>query len=285
MMGPLTKDTESGGRTVGRSSSDEQQYWDDIAHEWTKNAQDRVWRAHSDAVNTRLCDRWLSGEPVRNLLKTDLFDEAVGEGLWDFLRSRADVVMGMDVSIKTLREARPVRPRTPVTCADVRQLPFASDSFDAVISNSTLDHFHSLTDMAASLKELSRIMRPGGRLVITIDNLANPAIALRNFLPFGWLHRFGVVPYYVGATCGPIRLKRMLEDAGLEVLESMSILHCPRVIGVIMARWLQIYATPNLQARFGNWLMKWECLARFPTRYLTGNFVAIHCLKPDRGGA
>jgi SAM-dependent methyltransferase len=275
-------DAERRDQTVSSSSSDDQQYWDDIAHAWTNNAQDRVWRAHSDAVNTGLCARWLVRSPVRRLLKTDLFDEAVGDGLWDFLRERADIVVGMDVSIATLRGASSARPRAAVTCADVRQLPFAGDSFDAVISNSTLDHFHVLTDMAASLKELSRTVRPGGQLVITIDNLANPAVALRNILPFRWLHRLGVVPYYVGATCGPVRLRRMIEDAGLEILESTAILHCPRVIGVRMTRWLQTYGTPNLQARFSSWLMKWECLARLPTRYLTGNFIAIHCLKPDR---
>lgn len=268
---------------VGISSPYEQRYWDDIALEWTTNEQDRDWRTHSDAVNIKLCARWLSKEPVRNLLKTDLFDEAVGKGMWVFLRGRAKVVMGMDISLLTLRGVRFVRPCAAVTCADVRRLPFASDSFDAVISNSTLDHFHSLSDMAVSLKELSRIIRPGGRLVITIDNFANPAIALRNILPFRWLHGAGLVPYYVGATCGPIRLRRMLEGAGLEVLESTAILHCPRVLGVSIARWLQAYASPALQAGFGSWLMKWEGLARFPTRYLTGNFVAIHCLKPNRG--
>jgi hypothetical protein len=139
--------------------------------------------------------------------------------------------------------------------------------------------------MAASLRELSRTIRPGGQLVITIDNLANPVIALRNILPFRWLNRLGVVPYYVGATCGPGRFRRMLEEAGLEVLESTAILHCPRVMGVCAARWLQTHATPDLQAGFGRWLMKWECLARVPTRFLTGNFVAMHCRKPSLGAA
>jgi SAM-dependent methyltransferase len=279
------KEAERSDRTVPASTSTERQYWDDIAQAWTKHMPDRLWRTHSDAVNIGLCARWLTRAPVRRLLKTDLFDEAVGEGLWNFLMSRADVVVGMDVSIMTLRGAGSARPRAAVACADVRRLPFADDSFDAVVSNSTLDHFHSLSDMAASLRELSRTVRPGGQLVITIDNLANPVIALRNILPFRWLNRLGVVPYYVGATCRPGSLRRMLEAAGLEILESTAILHCPRVMGVRVARWLQTHATPNLQASFGRWLMKWECLARFPTRFLTGNFVAMHCRKPSRGAA
>jgi ubiquinone/menaquinone biosynthesis C-methylase UbiE len=216
------------------------------------------------------------------LLKTDLFDEAVGEGMWNFLCQRAEVVVGMDVSSTTLRGATIARSRATVTCADVRRPPFAENAFDTVVSNSTLDHFHVLSDMAISLKELFRTVQPGGQLVITIDNLTNPAIALRNFLPFRWLHRLGVLPYYVGATCGPFRLRRMLEDAGFEILESAAILHCPRVVGVRVARWLQRYGTPELQARFGGWLMNWECLGRLPTRYLTGNFVAMHCQKAEQ---
>lgn len=279
------KGAEQRNRPAAGSTSAEQRYWDDVARAWTKGGPDRLWRAHSDAVNLGLCARWLTRAPIRRLLKTDLFDEAVGEGLWTFLMSRAEVVVGMDVSITALRGAASARPHAAMACADVRRLPFADDSFDAVVSNSTLDHFHSLTEMAASLRELSRTIRPGGQLVITIDNLANPIIALRNSLPFRWLNRLGVVPYYVGATCGPGPFGRMIEEAGLEILESTAILHCPRVMGVRVARWLQAHATTTLQARFGRWLMTWECLARFPTRYLTGNFVAMRCRKPSREAA
>jgi SAM-dependent methyltransferase len=162
-----------------------QQYWDHVGQEWSDHAQERVWRAHSDAVNTKLFMKWLGPSSGRRLLKTDLFDEAVNEGVWDFLRSRADVVVGMDVSLTTLRRASSTQPDAAVVCADVRRLPFAGNSFDAVISNSTLDHFQELSDMAASLKEFSRIVRPGGgHLVLTIDNLANPVIALRNICRF-----------------------------------------------------------------------------------------------------
>jgi hypothetical protein len=40
-----------------------------------------LWREHSDAVNGALLVRWLARESCGLLLKTDLFDEAMGEGL------------------------------------------------------------------------------------------------------------------------------------------------------------------------------------------------------------
>mgnify|MGYP006138370175 CR=1 FL=1 len=46
--------------------------------------------------------------------------------------------------------------------------------------------------------------------------LINPVVRLRNALPFGLLRRTGLVPYYVGATCGPRRLRDFL--GRLEIL-------------------------------------------------------------------
>lgn len=258
-------------------------YWDHIAHEWKRAQSDLLWRGHSDAVNVALLSRWLSEKPVGRLLKTDLFDEAVSEGLLPFLQSRARTVVGMDISLKALRMARSRLGSGPEVCADVRFLPFADESFDAVVSNSTLDHFRSLGEMAVSLRELHRVLRTGGQLLLTIDNLANPAIGLRNVLPFTVLHQFGLVPYYVGVTCGPHRLQGTLREIGLESLETTAILHCPRLFAVWLTRVLQSYTTQSTQQWFVRWLMRCERLEGWPTRFLTGNFIAARCVKRREG--
>ena len=72
-----------------------------------------------------------------------------------------------------------------------------------MVSLSTLDHFRDPEDLAASLRQLGRIVRPGGLLLLTLDNPTNPLVALRNALPFGLLNRLGLSPYFVGATAGP----------------------------------------------------------------------------------
>jgi hypothetical protein len=46
----------------------------------------RLWRAHSDAVNKALVARWRPVGQMDTLLKTDLFDEAVSDGL-DFVNT------------------------------------------------------------------------------------------------------------------------------------------------------------------------------------------------------
>src|SRR4029434_1314077 len=57
---------------------------------------------------------------------------------------------------------------------------FADEAFDVIVSNSTLDHFGSWAELGASLHELHRVLKTRGLLIITLDNRANPIVALRN---------------------------------------------------------------------------------------------------------
>jgi ubiquinone/menaquinone biosynthesis C-methylase UbiE len=120
--------------------------------------------------------------------------------------------------------------RHPGLCgvaADVRRLPFADASFDVVVSNSTLDHF-AAADIATSLAEPRRVLRPDGHLLLTLDNAANPLIGLRNALPFAVWRRLRIVPYYVGATLGPCELRRALAAAGFEIVEEGAVMPARR---------------------------------------------------------
>jgi SAM-dependent methyltransferase len=166
-----------------------------------------------------------------------------------------------------------------VVGADVRCLPFASGSFDVIVSPSTLDHFAVSHEIVASLRELWRVLRTGGQLLLTLDNLANPAVALRNTLPFRLLHRLGIVPYYVGATYTPRRLRHILQGVGFEVLEVDAVMHCPRILVVMMAQMLEGRLGPETQRRFARYLMAFERLSCWPTRFLTGYFIAVRAMK------
>jgi len=255
----------------------ETQYWDAVGRVWKEDQPDSLWRAHSDAVNSALLTRWLSDVRVENLLKTDAFDEACSEGLFELLASHAQNVISIDISAATLSAAQHHHPDLNVAVADVRRLPFDSAAFDVIVSNSTLDHFATLAELEASIAELHRILRPGGRLLLTLDNPLNPILALRNAMPFAWLNRAGLLPYYVGATCGQRRLRRMLQKVGFDINETTAVLHCPRAIAVALARTM----TPGSTASrcFLKCLMFFERLSRWPTRFLTGYFTAISATR------
>jgi SAM-dependent methyltransferase len=232
-------------------------------------------------VNRVLLASWLPPSPAKRLLKTDLFDEAFGEGLYPLLMSRARCVIGTDLSPSAFQAARARWSGLTGAAADVRHLPFAGGAFDCVVSNSTLDHFESVGDIGASLQELYRVLEPGSRLLLTLDNRANPVIALRSVLPFRLLSTLGLVPYYVGATCGPRRLCRLLRRVGFEVLEIGAVMHCPRVFAVPAARLLERHTLPRTQRRFLRLLLAFERLGAWPTRFLTGHFVAVSAIKPS----
>jgi SAM-dependent methyltransferase len=254
--------------------------WDKAIGPLLSAPDEALWRAHSDAVNAGLFTRWLPEKGCGRLLKTDLYDEAMGEGLYPLLASRARCVVGIDLSASAVAAAHARYPGLLALAGDVRRLPFASESFDVVVSNSTLDHFDTHGEIGEALRQLHRVLVPGGLLLLTLDNFANPAVALRNALPFRWLHRLGLVPYPVGATLGPRGLKALLRDSAFEAGETTALLHCPRALAVPLARRVQRRGDPGRKARLLQHLRRWERLSRWPTRFLTAYFVGVRATKP-----
>jgi len=253
--------------------------WQLLASEWSRHNPHPLWRVHSDRVNLALLDRWLPPAPVGAILKTDLFDEAFADGLAPLLAARAKRVYGIDVSERVIAAARARYPTLVGVRADVRSLPFPDATFDAIVSISTLDHFEEHADIDVALAELTRTLKPGGRLLLTLDNRANPVVALRNALPFGMLRSIGLVPYFVGATYGPRSLPRAVATAGLTVVDATATLHCPRVLAIPFASLVQARGGPGVRQWFSRLLLRFERLAELPTRYLTGHFVAVQAIK------
>jgi SAM-dependent methyltransferase len=239
----------------------------------------RLWRTHSDQINKALLSRWLPEEQLECTLKTDLFDEAVHDGLIPSLAHRTRRLFCIDVSFMVHQMVKRRYPDLQTVSADVRRLPFKEASFDSIVSNSTLDHFESMEDLVSALKELRRVLQPGGQLILTLDNPTNPIVFLRNWLPSRLLAKIGAIPYYVGKTLGARRLKHLLDELGFQPLETDAILHCPRILAVIVAGWMEKHASHEIQRKFLSFLMGFEKLSKLPTRFLTGYFVAVRCRK------
>ena len=283
----LTADAITAVGVLPNAASTASEAWDDFVRLWLASAAQRLWRRHSDAVNRRLLSGWLPRSADR-LLKTDLWDEAVSDGLYPALVTHARHVVGIDISAAVVDAAVGRYPALHARCVDVRRLPFADAEFDVVVSNSTLDHFGSIADIQTALAELHRVMLPGGTLVVTLDNPSNPIIALRRSLPRSaydavW-QNYGelaarIAPSALDATCNVGTLERLVAGAGFKVTDRTSIMHCPRVLAVLVADQLARRSSERAQQRFLNFLLRFEKLASLPTRFWTGHFVAVRATR------
>jgi SAM-dependent methyltransferase len=121
---------------------------------------------YDDAQNALL----LAEEPpLRELLerlkKGRVLDAACGTGRHTaFLVERGHDVTGLDATPAMLDLAKERVPEARFVRGDLRRMPFASDSFDAVLCALALTH---LPTLQPALGELARVVRPGGDVVLS----------------------------------------------------------------------------------------------------------------------
>lgn len=259
-------------------------HWDSVGEQWGASRPDRLWRQCSDLIHYRWLEQdgpWRSGTAV---LKTDLFDEANATGLLPWFETRGIRATGCDLAWPTANQARRRGTAQDTVIADVRRLPFR-ECFEAVVSNSTLDHFAAGQEIVDALREIHGAMRPGGRLYITMDNPRHPLIRLRSWWPRLW-RRLGLVPYETGVTCSAARLKTVLEQAGFVLEHAGSLMHSPRVLIVLLCRFLaRVRGLDTPPALLVRALLAFESLAGWPTWEWTGHFVAAVARKETSWGS
>lgn len=99
-----------------------------------------------------------------------ILDAGCGSGpLTLALRDRGAIVAGFDGSPAMIEIARDrLGDDVPLRVADLAEpLPFADDAFDDVIASLVL---HYLEDWSGPLAEIRRVLRPGGRLILSVNH-------------------------------------------------------------------------------------------------------------------
>ena len=142
---------------LDKQPSDVQRMFDTVAKRYDLTndvlslGQDRRWRqAVLDAVAPQ------PGETVLDL--------AAGTGTSsEPFRTAGATVVPCDFSLGMLQVGKKARPHLPFTAGDGTRLPFADDTFDAVTISFGL---RNIVDPLAGLREMRRVTRPGGRLVV-----------------------------------------------------------------------------------------------------------------------
>jgi SAM-dependent methyltransferase len=218
------------------------------------------------------------GLRIRTVLKTDLFEEAYGQDELLFsLPLDANLKIGCDLSAATAaRAADRGRDRgCRFINADVRRLPLADNCVDVVLSNSTLDHFDTEHEIEESIHELVRVLKPGGILLVTLDNPRNLLfILLRAAAP--WMG----VPFRLGKTVPRRQLLRILDRAGLELQSTGWLIHNPRFLSTLLFLMLRRLFGDRASPAIGWLLGAFSRFDNLPTRALTGVFIAACARKP-----
>lgn len=104
---------------------------------------------------------------------TGLFTEKV------YQTTKAQIT-SIDISQELLDKAKEKLPNVQFKMDDAMNLSFPDASFDAVFGSSILHHL----DMKKSLREIYRVLKPGGNIVFAEPNMLNPQIFIQKNVPF-----------------------------------------------------------------------------------------------------
>lgn len=85
-----------------------------------------------------------------------------------------------DLSPELLEQARKEFPEGTFVQDDAMNMQFADNTFDVVFGSSILHHL----DMQKAMKEIFRVLKPGGRIVFAEPNMINPQILIQKNIPF-----------------------------------------------------------------------------------------------------
>lgn len=190
--------------------------YEQVAHEY-----DDVFPAH---VAEHYLDKRAGLVKAVLPLGGSVLDVGCGTGrLGAWIAGEGYRVYGVDLSTAMLRKALD-RGLRGVWAAVAWALPFADDSFDLALTVATLHHLETPERVARTVREMGRVVRPGGLVVLWDHNPANP--------------------YW------PLLMRRVPQDTGEERLVPRSeLLAAVQAAGLRPARVLRSGFTPDFLPR------------------------------------
>lgn len=169
--------------------------------------------------------RWLDPLPGEKVL-----DIGCGDGAYDRKIARAGAeVTGIDIHEKRLAAARRYyqSERTKFLFMDASRLDFPDAAFDKALSLCVVEH---LADDELVMRNLSRVLKPGGLFVFSADSLSHPELTAAERSRHR--ERYAVNAFY---TLDIVRGK--LERAGFDLVEARYILTTARDLRFIRLSW------------------------------------------------
>jgi 2-polyprenyl-3-methyl-5-hydroxy-6-metoxy-1,4-benzoquinol methylase len=161
-----------------------------------KDYYERYWRNQFGSDQRNKCKNF-EEEPSRwnesslqivlsfcsGMLKGKVLDAGCGDGFFSnqltFFDEVKDIT-GIDISEKAIEMALEKYPKIQFRQASLNKIPFESASFDSIVMVEVIEH---LVDIDGTLEDLSRVLKPGGLLLITTTD-------------FNWLKAVIIAMFY-----------------------------------------------------------------------------------------
>ena len=168
---------------------------------------------------------------AHGIIRGDWLDCGCAEGYYAvaLVERGAESVVGVDVIEERVEAAKalPHPPSVSFRLAGAERLPFDDASFDGVLVNEVLEH---VADESASLREISRVLRPGGHMALFSPNrwfpfeghgarlpngreLSSVPVPIMPWLPARLTRQFATARNY-----WPGELRAVVADAGFEIV-------------------------------------------------------------------
>ncbi|MBU1201522.1 MAG: methyltransferase domain-containing protein [Nanoarchaeota archaeon] len=198
-------------------------YWDCVEKKIKKHhlEENIAWYKKKEYI--KLITAWCNQTKNKTILKTDLFEEMlITDSFYDWLQKNFKKAIGIDISLEIVKHAKKNFKRGYFLTKDVRDTSFKKDTFDVIISNSTLDHFPE-KDLITALKELRRILKPTGTLILTLDNKEN-----KRYYFFYIINKQLRLGQYWQERCYSLKeIQKIMASIGFEILDVKGLIHIP----------------------------------------------------------
>ncbi len=134
-------------------------------------------------------------------------------------RNKSAMAVGVDASRGMLNQSRRTLKKCKVQAklvlGDAVQLPFHDGSFEGVVTSFLLDLFRQ-EQIPDALREMCRVLAPGGRIVVATLQFSNPVLRQLGLLAYRFLPG-------VAKRIHPVDFREFLEGTGLRVLQDEQI--------------------------------------------------------------
>lgn len=177
-------------------------FYNDFSDKWASEINNLETNKRLDVVFRRLLSK-------KDLKNKKFLEVGCGMGYFSEMAFKNGAkVTGIDVGNKLVAMTKKRVSSGKFLTASASNLPFRNESFDVVLCTEVIEH---VDQQFKSVKELARVLKKGGILVITTPN--------RIFKPFfDFLSFIKIRPYHGNESwIYQWDLKRMLADSGLTV--------------------------------------------------------------------